>query len=46
MLEIRAMLHCLSDVLLYADDDDTVMHAEVAKSTAGWASLARRGWIL
>ena len=40
MLQVRAVLHCLSDVLLYADDDDSVMHAEVARSTAGWANLA------
>jgi hypothetical protein len=40
MMEIRAVLHCLSDVLLYSDDDDAVMHAEVARSTAGWANLA------
>ena len=30
LLQIRAMLHCLYEVLLYADDDDTVMHADVA----------------
>ena len=40
MLQVRAVLHCLSDVLLYADDDDSVMHAEVARSTAGWANHA------
>jgi hypothetical protein len=40
MLQIRAVLHCLSDVLQYSDDDDSVMHAEVARSTAGWANLA------
>jgi hypothetical protein len=40
MMEIRAVLHCLSDVLLYADDDDSVMHAEVARSTADWANHA------
>jgi hypothetical protein len=40
MLEVRAVLHCLSDVLLYTDDDDSVMHAEVARSAAGWANLA------
>lgn len=34
LLEVRAMLHCLSEVLLYADDADTVMHAEVAQATA------------
>lgn len=40
MLQIRGLLHCLSEVLLYADDDDSVMHAEVARSAAGWANLA------
>lgn len=34
LLEVRAMVHCLSEVLLYADDADTVMHAEVAQSAA------------
>ena len=40
MMQMRGVLHCLSDVLLYSDDDDAVMHAEVARSTAGWAQLA------
>lgn len=40
MLQVRSVLHCLSDVLLYSDDDDAVMHAEVARSTAAWANLA------
>ena len=39
-LQIRAVLHCLSDVLLYADDDDSVMHAEVARSASEWANFA------
>lgn len=34
LLEIRAMLHCLYEVLLYADDDDSIMHAEVACTAA------------
>ena len=34
MLEIRAMLHCLYEVLLSADDDDSIMHAEVACTAA------------
>jgi hypothetical protein len=34
LLQIRAMLHCLYEVLLYADDDDTVMHADVAHTAA------------
>jgi hypothetical protein len=40
VLEIRSVLHCLADVLLYADDDDSVMHAEVARSVEMWAGLA------
>ena len=40
MIQLRGVLHCLSDVLLYSDDDDAAMHAEVARSTAGWAQLA------
>ena len=31
LLESRAMLRCLSEVLLYADDEDAVMHADVAQ---------------
>lgn len=34
LLQIRAMLHCLYEVLLYADDDDTIMHADVAQTAA------------
>jgi len=34
LLQIRAMLHCLYEVLLYADDDDSVMHADVAYTAA------------
>lgn len=40
LLQIRATLHCLSDVLLYTDDDDAVMHAEVAKALEGWVNEA------
>jgi hypothetical protein len=36
MLEVRAMLHCLSDVLQYSDDDDGVLHSEVAQAAARW----------
>lgn len=36
LLEVRSMLHCLSEVLQYSDDDDGVMHAEVAHAAAGW----------
>jgi hypothetical protein len=34
LLQIRAMLHCLYEVLLYADDDDTILHADVANTAA------------
>src|SRR3989337_2680290 len=34
LLQIRAMLHCLYEVLLYADDDDSVLHADVACTAA------------
>lgn len=36
LMEGRAMLHCLSEVLLYADDEDSVLHAEVAQAIARW----------
>jgi hypothetical protein len=34
LLQVRSILHCLYEVLLYADDDDSVMHAEVAQTAA------------
>ena len=34
LLQIQAMLKCLYQVLLYADDDDSVMHADVANVCA------------
>lgn len=34
LLQIQAMLKCLYEVLLYADDDDSVMHADVANVCA------------
>lgn len=34
LLQIHAMLRCLNDVLLYSDDDNATMHADVAKLTA------------
>jgi hypothetical protein len=34
LMQIHAMLRCLTDVLLYADDDDSVMHSDVAKVCA------------
>lgn len=30
LMQIHAMARCLNDVLLYADDDDSPMHADVA----------------
>jgi len=36
LLEVRAMLLCLSEVLQYSDDNDGVMHAEVADAAARW----------
>lgn len=34
LMQIQAMLKCLYEVLLYADDDDSVMHADVANVCA------------
>jgi len=34
--EVRGMLHCLSEVLQYADDPDSVLHAEVAHAAGRW----------
>jgi hypothetical protein len=34
LLQVQAMLKCLYEVLLYADDDDSVMHADVANVCA------------
>jgi hypothetical protein len=34
LLQVRAMLHCLYEVLLYADEDDSILHAEVAQTAA------------
>ncbi|WP_129776385.1 hypothetical protein [Peristeroidobacter soli] len=36
LMEGRAMLHCLSELLLYSDDVDCVMHAEIAQAVAQW----------
>jgi hypothetical protein len=30
LLQVHAMARCLNDVLLYSDDDDSSMHADVA----------------
>jgi hypothetical protein len=30
LMQVHAMVRCLNDVLLYADDDDSPMHADVA----------------
>ncbi len=40
LLEGRAMLRCLSEVLLYADDADSVMHADVAQAIGKWINDA------
>ena len=34
LMQVQAMLKCLYEVLLYADDDDSVMHADVANVCA------------
>lgn len=34
LMQIYAMLKCLYEVLLYADDDDSIMHADVANVSA------------
>lgn len=34
LMQIHAMLRCLYDVLLYADDDDSPLHADVAQVVA------------
>lgn len=34
LMQIRAMLKCLYGVLLYGDDEDSVMHADVANVCA------------
>lgn len=40
LMEGRAMLHCLSEVLLYADDPDSVTHAEVAQAISRWINYS------
>lgn len=40
MMQVRGMLYCLSEVLQYADDADSLLHAEVARAGAGWVSMA------
>lgn len=32
LMQVQAMAKCLYDVLLYSDDDDGTMHADVAKA--------------
>jgi hypothetical protein len=34
LMQIQAMAKCLNDVLLYSDDDDGTMHADVAHVVA------------
>lgn len=38
LLDVRSMLHCLSEVLQYSDDNDGVIHAEVAEAAARWVN--------
>ena len=45
LLQVRAMLHCLYEVLLYADDDDSIMQAEVAHTPRGSSKTRVCGWI-
>lgn len=40
LLDVRSMLHCLSEVLQYSDDNDGVMHAGVAEAAARWVNDA------
>lgn len=40
LMEGRAMLHCLSEVLLYAEDPDSVTHAEVAQTISRWINYS------
>lgn len=34
LMQLHGMLRCLADVLKYADDDDSVMHSDVATVVA------------
>jgi hypothetical protein len=34
LMQVQAMATCLSEVLLYSDDDDGTMHADVARVIA------------
>jgi hypothetical protein len=34
LMQVYAMLKCLYEVLLYPDDDDSIMHADVANVSA------------
>jgi hypothetical protein len=36
LFQVRGVLHCLADVLLYSDDNDGVMHADVAQAAERW----------
>lgn len=40
LMQGRAMLHCLSEVLLYAEDPDSVTHAEVAQTISRWINYS------
>ena len=40
LLQVRGVLHCLADVLLHSDDDNGVMHADVAQAAERWIEEA------
>jgi hypothetical protein len=43
LFQVRGVLHCLADVLLYSDDDNGVMHADVAQAAERWIDEAAKG---
>ncbi|MDY6947628.1 MAG: hypothetical protein SXG53_18120 [Pseudomonadota bacterium] len=42
LFQVRGVLHCLADVLLYSDDNDGVMHADVAQAAEHWIDEAAK----
>ena len=42
LFQVRGVLHCLADVLLYSDDNDGVMHADVAQAAERWIDEAAK----
>jgi hypothetical protein len=42
LFQVRGVLHCLAEVLLHSDDDDGVMHADVAQAAERWIDEATR----